>query len=454
MIRKFTIKGIRLFNDKKVKEKTLMLLGSASEYYYKRDNPLVNDERESFTLMLECLSTQGVSVKRMIGGSIIVELPWLASGNDARLCYAFLNAVKMVHRTSRILDDKEKNAELTDYAFMTQGYLRHQNMGEILNKGEKIVLTGVNRDFHLNPKKYMSEESSTKRITQAFLDFMVTQWAYLGYKDVIEEKRHITDDEELSTLRVVDNMSDVFIGSCRYIGMMKGNICKMVKFEDFCSLMDGQKEFERLDAAQALLDKMDNERWTELFDKANGIVRENFRKTFIMRWNTDISNHKMTDFEDSMENFQKEGFYYDWSIWDFKKVHVGDKFYMIRTGNGVNGVVMKGTLIGTPYVDEDWSGRGRKVYYIRMALSHLIHPDRAELVLTTEDLSKAIPDFNWQEGHSGVLLTDEQAVQLDLLWEEYLWRLHELRDNGKGGADLSHYTSRKNGCLMSKKARC
>ena len=71
----------------------------------------------------------------------------------------------MVHRTSRILDDKEKNAELTDYAFMMQGYLRHQNMGEILNKGEKTVLTGVNRDFHLNPEKYMSEESSTNRIT-------------------------------------------------------------------------------------------------------------------------------------------------------------------------------------------------------------------------------------------------------------------------------------------------
>ena len=47
----------------------------------------------------------------------------------------------------------------------------------------------------------------------------------------------------------------------------------------------------------------------------------------------------------------------------------GDKFYMIRTGEGKNGVVMRGTIIGTPYPDEDWSGKGRKVYYIRMSLT-------------------------------------------------------------------------------------
>ena len=94
MICKFIIKGIRQFNEKRVIDKTLMLLGNASQNFIKWYNPLVNDERESYTLMLECLSTQGVGVKRMIGGSIIVELPWLASGNDTRLCYAFLNAVK------------------------------------------------------------------------------------------------------------------------------------------------------------------------------------------------------------------------------------------------------------------------------------------------------------------------------------------------------------------------
>jgi hypothetical protein len=196
-------------------------------------------------------------------------------------------------------------------------------------------------------------------------------------------------------------------------------------------MMQGNEFFIRLDHQQAILEPMPEQMWTQLYGKAEGIVVENFRKTFIMRWNTDISNYKMTDFEDCMMNFHDEDFYYEWSIWDHKKAHVGDHFYMVRTGNGVNGIVMKGTLTGTPYVDDDWSGKGRKVYYVRMALNHLIHPDKAPLVLTTEALSAAIPSFNWQEGHSGELLTDEQANQLDRLWETYLPKLHELRSKEK-----------------------
>ena len=76
----------------------------------------------------------------------------------------------------------------------------------------------------------------------------------------------------------------------------------MVRFEDFCQLMEGEGEFRKMDAAQALLYKMDEARWNELFDKAEGIVRENFRKTFIMRWNTDISNYKLCEFEEAMDS--------------------------------------------------------------------------------------------------------------------------------------------------------
>ena len=89
---------------------------------------------------------------------------------------------------------------------------------------------------------------------------------------------------------------------------------------------------------------------------------------------------------------------------------------------------MKGTLNEAPYVDEDWSGKGRKVYYVRMALSHIIHPDKASLVLTTDALSAAIPSFNWNEGHSGEMLTDEEAILLDGLWEEYVKRLNERHE--------------------------
>ena len=445
MAYKFTIKGIRKFNEEKVVEKALV------SYRGIDNDPEVKvmyhetsgEEKESYTVMTVNVSSQGVNIKHMIGGNIIVELPWLASQMDVRLCYAYLNAVKKVHRGARIMDEEDKGVKLTEADAKEEWQQRWQNMDEIINKGEKLVVAGAVRDFHLNPAKYIGRDEATNRIGEAFDDLVAIQWANLDAINVREEKRHVTEEEELSNIRVVDNQEDVFIGACQFVGMMKGNTCKMVKFEDFCHLMENQEGFRLLDDAQALLNKMDDEQWNELFDRAGGIVRENFRKTFIMRWNTDISNYTLSEFEDAMEDFFDEGFYYDWSIWDYQKAHIGDHFYMIRTGEGTNGVVMRGTIIGTPYPDEDWSGKGRKVYYIRMNLTNMIHPERTPLLLTTDELTEAIPDFNWKEGHSGEILSDSQTDKLEDVWKDYIERTHAISSEEVVEGDFNDFYKEK-----------
>lgn len=445
MAYKFTIKGIRKFNEEKIVEKTLTSYrGVADDPEVKiRYHQETGEERESYTIMTEKVSTQGINIKHMIGGNIIVELPWLASQMDVKLCYAYLNAIKKVHRGSRIVDEEDKGVKLTEADAKEQWHLRCKNLDDIINRGEKLVISGANRDFHLNPAKYIGRDEAMNKIEEAFEDFINVQWTNLEAINIGEEKRHITEEEELSTIRVVDNTDDVFIGVCQYVGMMKGNTCKMVKFDYFCHLMEEQDEFRLLDEAQALLDKMDDEQWNELFDRAEGVVRENFRKTFIMRWNTDISNYKLSEFEDAMGDFFDEGFYYDWSIWDYQKAHIGDRFYMIRTGEGKNGVVMRGTIISTPYPDEDWSGKGRKVFYIRMSLTNMIHPERTPLLLTTDELTEAIPDFNWKGGHSGEILSDVQADKLEEVWRDYIERTHAISSEEVVEGDFNEFYKEK-----------
>lgn len=48
----------------------------------------------------------------------------------------------------------------------------------------------------------------------------------------------------------------------------------------------------------------------------------------------------------------------------------------------------------------------------------MMHPDRCPK-LTSEQLTEVIPDFKWTGGHSGVVLTSEQAEKLEELWAEY-----------------------------------
>lgn len=143
-------------------------------------------------------------------------------------------------------------------------------------------------------------------------------------------------------------------------------------------------------------------------------------KTFIMRWNTDISNHTLQDFESSLKCYVPGEYFYDWSVWDYDKIAPGDKVYMVRSGQGRHGVVLMGTVMNWPYMDDDWRGTDRVVYYVRICVERLFHPEKDFPFLSTDLLAAAIPDFNWEDGHSGELLSDEQAAKLDEVVSSYL----------------------------------
>ena len=47
-------------------------------------------------------------------------------------------------------------------------------------------------------------------------------------------------------------------------------------------------------------------------------------------------------------------------------------------------------------------------------------------MLTTDELTGAIPDFNWKEGHSGEILNDTQSAKLEEVWADYIERTHAI----------------------------
>lgn len=145
------------------------------------------------------------------------------------------------------------------------------------------------------------------------------------------------------------------------------------------------------------------------------------QNTIILMWNPSISSYTMGRFDEDFK-YMVRGWFpsdFNWSVWDYNKAKKGDKFFMVKVGEGVNGIVMSGTFTSDPYQDEDWYGKGRKVFYMDMDIEYFIHPDRAPL-LTSETLAKEIPDFIWTGGHSGQLISKEQAEKLKELWEKYL----------------------------------
>jgi len=138
--------------------------------------------------------------------------------------------------------------------------------------------------------------------------------------------------------------------------------------------------------------------------------------TIILFWNPDISSYTIERLREDLSNYAHVG---NWSVWEHDKAHKGDRFFMVRCGEGKTGICMSGRFRSEPYQDEDWSGKGREVYYMDLRADTVIDPDLLP-ILSTELLSKKIPSFDWSGGHSGRVLPVKEAKKLERLWKKFL----------------------------------
>ncbi len=151
----------------------------------------------------------------------------------------------------------------------------------------------------------------------------------------------------------------------------------------------------------------------------------------ILKWNPGFSSYTMVRFLKDLEkcalaNNDVTGM--NWSVWDYDQVRKGDIFYMLKVGYGQTGIVARGTITSDPYQDDDWSWRDRPTRYCDLDFDVMVNPD-AYPILDSKSLSRAIPDFDWTGGHSGVVLPGERADVLGELWNTYMARQADYFNN-------------------------
>ena len=117
-----------------------------------------------------------------------------------------------------------------------------------------------------------------------------------------------------------------------------------------------------------------------------------------------------------MENCVHGMFRTNWSIYDWQEARRGDFFYMMRTGDDKAGIVFSGQFLSDPYPADDWAGSTKRRMYVDMICYNA--ESGAEPYISLEELQAAIPAIDWQKGHSGELLSQEIAMQLDEIWED------------------------------------
>lgn len=151
----------------------------------------------------------------------------------------------------------------------------------------------------------------------------------------------------------------------------------------------------------------------------------------ILFWNPDISSMTRERMAEELPDAVDYGWFFNWSFWEYENVHIGDICYLVRCSDatGPHGIVMRGLITSEPYVAEDWSGKGRKVFYADWYPQEFIDSEQVA-PLSPEVLESLIPDFNWRGGHSGRPLAPEYDDILAKAWYDHLDSLLPKLDEG------------------------
>ena len=154
--------------------------------------------------------------------------------------------------------------------------------------------------------------------------------------------------------------------------------------------------------------------------------------TFLLYWNPFFSSYKLDRFlrdfafpegKDVLtdaDDWDRSPDSFNWSIVEHGKAHCGDRFIFVKVGyEKPTGIVGVGTFTSEPYPDEDWSGQGRKVFYMDMDWETVINPT-SDKILKTHQLIEAIPEVMWSKGKAGVEVAPEIAAKIEALWQKHL----------------------------------
>lgn len=154
--------------------------------------------------------------------------------------------------------------------------------------------------------------------------------------------------------------------------------------------------------------------------------------TFLLYWNPFFSSYKLERFLDEFnfpkgkdvltddDDWDRSPNDFDWSIFEHENAHVGDRFVFVKVGyEKPTGIIGVGHFTSEPFADEDWSGQGRKTFYMKMDWESVIKPT-SDKVLKTNVLIDAIPEVIWSKGKAGILVTPEVAAKIEALWKKHL----------------------------------
>jgi len=404
-----------------------------------------------------------------------IELNEDENGVEVRVCFGgspddyrlFGKAVQTVMDISggKAYRDDEEEEEITDpLSEFDEKWVQDQvesNFGMLktfaCKYGQEMVLYGLFADICIGPRLFDGfdidvETASFSEEMERLQNYLVNLQWYLSDKRDTGSRLLMTDPDDpdarkktISLICISEGKVNEFdyISNADILAFMdldnEENQPVMVPFKKINKILPC-KGFRILDEHQyELTEPLAPEWFHEIMDYARIFMPDDLMKkplrpgegfdeeqnTVILMWNPAVSSVKMEDHNAGIPDLFTEEF--NWSVREHDKAKCGDRFFLVRCGDGRTGIVMSGVFDSQAYQPRDRSGKNRQTYYMEMAPNVVLNPEVAPMV-TTAELEQAMPDFQWSGGHSGRILPQEYAKKLEGMWEEFLTAHHEEID--------------------------
>ena len=375
------------------------------------------EEIQRTTMYIKGGSTQGIETILLKTGLFTINLPYLASRTDVALAFTLMREAKKLRPELVIYDGDDKTfADLSEENELDTYYYRLDNMANIIEKQDAhIGVNGLMHEFHIFPeyiKSQLPDAGPQDWTYKAFEDFIDIQWNYGDYENFSRATVGSPDGEEF-VARILGNNKG-FACVCQKVILYNEKETKIVPIDDFFTATKENKYIKRLDYAQFIIDKMPDNVWKDFYDSFD-VEPIRSPKTYLLRWNPTISSFKLDDYRDVLSKYPDGFSGMNWSVYEWEEAHKGDHFYMLRTGDDKAGIVFRGVFTSDPYPGEDWAGNGKQRYYMDMDCYDCVPADD-QSAIGIEELEEGVPGIDWRRGHSGQLLSEEDADKLDELW--------------------------------------
>ena len=372
-----------------------------------------DEEIQRTTMYIKGGSTQGIETILLKTGLFTINLPYLASRTDVALAFTLMREARKLQPELVIYDGDDKTfADLSEENELDTYYYRLDNMANIIEKQDAhIGVNGLVHEFHIFPeyiKVQMPDASPQEWTYKAFEDFIDIQWNYGDYENFSRATIGSPDGEEF-VARILGNNKG-FACVCQKVILYNEKETKIVPIDDFFTATKDNKYIKRLDYAQFVIDKMPDNVWKDFYDSFD-VEPIRSPKTYLLRWNPTISSFKLDDYRDVLSKYPDGFSGMNWSVYEWEEAHKGDRYYMLRTDDDKAGIVFHGIFTSEPYPGEDWAGKGKQRYYMDMDCYDCVPADEQSPINID-----VLENIDWRRGHSGQLLSEEDADKLDELW--------------------------------------